>query len=286
MRRRCQLFAVLCLVSIQQFDWLWIGAALRRTPQKSRIQRDAESRIFTETRMNVFYPWSKRFEETWEPPEEALAGSLLRGESGEYMAMLEWDSMADCELWLNSDQHLKDNTLKYQVCSGSLFKRPEKVSSKELENVEPGRSGRSVPEVPGRRLENPLKGLMPPMQSLRPGFDRPPDVDPAVLFAISAGEDVDIDLEDEILISGGDPSFLDDQKWQSGDPMSEEDGPDLEDDITASGGDPTFLDDQTWRADDEDESDVDLEDDITTSGGDPGFLDDSEWTEWERNAKT
>jgi L-lysine 2,3-aminomutase len=85
-----------------------------------------------------------------------------------------------------------------------------------------------------------------------------------------------------VLISGGDPSFLDDQKWQSN-PMGEEDEPDLEDDITASGGDPTFLDDRTWGADD-DEFGSDLEDDITMSGGDPSFLDDSEWDEKARKA--
>lgn len=273
MRRSWQFWALLCLFCVQQFDWLWIGRAVQKTRQKPRIQRDAESRIVTHTRINIFYPWNEKFEETWEPPEGTVAGSLLRDESsGEYLAVLEWDSATGCDHWLNSDKHLKDNTVQYTVCSGT----PKLVDTSEKESKE------TELEKRPRRLENPLKGLMP---TLRPGkgfFDQPPEVDPEVLFAISAGEDVDIDLEDEVLISGGDPSFLDDQKWQSN-PMGEEDEPDLEDDITASGGDPTFLDDRTWGADDDDFG-SDLEDDITMSGGDPSFLDDSEWDEKARKA--
>ena len=219
--------------------------------------------------MSIFSPWNKKFEETWEPPERAVAGSLLRDKkTGEYIAVLEWASEVDCAAWVESDDGLNDKTMHYTLCrgGGQLHTKSQtdpKAQTEESEEAKP------------RRLENPLKGLMP---SLRPGkgfFDGPPEVDPEVLFAISAGEDVDIDLEDEVLISGGDPSFLDDSKWQSN-PIGEENEPDLEDDITASGGDPTFLDDRTWGADD-DEPSSDLEDDITMSGGDPGFLDDSEW---------
>lgn len=246
-----------------QVEWLWVGTSLQ-TRHKSRIQRDAEPRIVTHTKMNIFHPWDEKFEQIWEPPEGTVAGSLLRDGSGAYLAVLEWASATDCKEWLESDDQLKMHTVQYKMCS--MAKSESSVSKDEREDMK---------STKPRRLENPLNGLMP---SLRPGkgfFDGPPEVDPEVLFAISAGEDVDIDLEDEVLISGGDPSFLDDQKWQSN-PVGEEDGADLEDDITMSGGDPTFLDDQTWGADD-DESSADLEDDITMSGGDPSFLDDSDW---------
>ena len=271
MREPRHFLGILCIFGIGCFDWLWIGKSVStKAPRRSCIQRGAQERIVSHTQMMIFPPWDEEFEANWEVPEGALSGYLLRSGSGTYLAVLEWDSELAYKRWM------------------SLGKRPDLLNEKtkifhrvnpksETEKPEKPKSAESAAEIFKRLGLSKTRSETQAEQAEKRVFDdRPPEVDPAVLFAISAGEDVNIDLEDEILISGGDPSFLDDQKWQSN-PVGEEDEADLEDDITFSGGDPSFLDDQMWGSNIGDEqSDFDLEDDITASGGDPSFLED-EW---------
>ena len=97
--------------------------------------------------------------------------------------------------------------------------------------------------------------------------ERAPNVDPAVIFAISAGEQVDIDLEDEVLISGGDPSFLE-GNWER---PAKATSP-----ISGSDPDAARRKLDTFFAK-EDEYEEDDEEDVLFHGGDPTFLDPTAW---------
>lgn len=247
MRQPHRFLLIVCILCLGCRDWLWIGGSERNS-----------GRIVSHTKMTIFPPWNAKFEENWKLPEGAVSGSLLRTDAGSYLAVLEWDSDLACKRWIALEELLRENTVIFRSVSSENPATDKRQFS----------AGRPVGTRSSTRLS-----------------DEPPDVDPAILFAISAGEDVDIDLEDEVIISGGDPSFLDDEKWPSN-PMDEEDESesDLEDDIALSGGDPSFLDDQSWGKDlGDEESDSDLEDDITVSGGDPSFLE--EWNTGDKNQK-
>lgn len=175
---------------------LWVGG--HRAQRLQRVARRAK--IVTHTQMTVLQPWSTKLEETWELPEGAVAGSLLRDEKGVYLAVLEWRSELARDAWLAGQpglpQDLEKHTMKYYeraACKRSVGSEGSDADASEFQ----------------QKLQQMQQA------ALARSSDRPPEVDPAVLFAISAGEDVDIDLEDEVLISGGDPSFLDDQRLSS-----------------------------------------------------------------------
>ena len=170
---------------------LWVGGH-----QARRLQVTRRAKIVTHTEMTVFEPWSSKLEETWELPKGAVAGSLLRDEKGAYLAVLEWPSELACDTWLANQKHaakqLAKQTVKYSECAAGAAGAASKASGGDSEASQ-------------------FQQKLQQMQQAALASDRP-EVDPKVLFAISAGEDVDIDLEDEVLISGGDPSFLDDQR--------------------------------------------------------------------------
>merc|ERR1719215_342437 len=115
------------------------------------------------------------------------------------------------------------------------------------------------------------------------------------------------------MMSGGDPSFLDDSLWSTPEKVKEPavklgssgEDPDMsdEDDLMMAGGDPSFFDDSAWGASPAlattaapevkrasmkefaaatlgssgQDPEMSEKEEILMSGGDPSFLDDSAW---------
>ena len=218
------------------------------------------TKVVSHTTLQVHQPWSKAFEASWQVPARALSGSLLR-KGGQYIAALEWASQAECETWLGQPgmEETRHSTTQYTVCSSPSHQH-------ELSTAEDDSSSLpSAPEQKVRAREIVDKAFGGGIRSRADldALNQAPEVDPSVLMAISAGEDVDIDESDEVLVSGGDPSFLNDDKWSSSlrpaekqkasqtkgySPVVEEDDDeeDDEEDVLFHGGDPTFLDDKLW----------------------------------------
>ncbi|OLP79570.1 hypothetical protein AK812_SmicGene40128 [Symbiodinium microadriaticum] len=223
-----------------------------RTRSPLVFSQTLPARVVSHTKMQVHSPWSKEFEANWQVPPEALSGSLLRHD-GNYVAALEWASQADCDAWLGQPgmEQTRQSTVQYVVCGAVPS------ASSELDDKT---SAGSAPQKAFARdlMDNALGGGI----RSRADFEalQAPEVDPSVLFAISAGDDVDIEESDEVLISGGDPSFLNDDKWSSSSQVAEKqqktqldlahtteaEDEDDEEDVLFHGGDPTFLDDTLW----------------------------------------
>ncbi|CAE7778460.1 dap1, partial [Symbiodinium necroappetens] len=202
--------------------------------------------------MDGKYSCVARLQANWQVPPEALSGSLLRHD-GNYVAALEWASQADCDAWLGQPgmEQTRQSTVQYVVC-GAVPSASSELNDKT--------SAGSAPQKAFARdlMDNALGGGI----RSRADFEalQAPEVDPSVLFAISAGDDVDIEESDEVLISGGDPSFLNDDKWSSSSQVAEKqqktqldlahtteaEDEDDEEDVLFHGGDPTFLDDTLW----------------------------------------
>ena len=224
-----------------------------RTRRPLVFSQTLPARVVSHTKMQVHSPWSKEFEATWQVPPEALSGSLLRHD-GNYVAALEWASQADCDAWLGQPgmEQTRHSTVQYVVCGAAPS------ASKEPEDNPSASSAPQEKAFARDLMDNAFGGGI----RSRADFEalQAPEVDPSVLFAISAGDDVDIDESDEVLISGGDPSFLNDDKWSSSSKVAEkkhktqldlvhsteDEDEDDEEDVLFHGGDPTFLDDTLW----------------------------------------
>ena len=210
------------------------------------------AKVVSHTQMQVVQPWSAAFEESWQVPSNALSGSLLR-KDGQYVAAIEWASQADCDAWLEQPgmEQTRALTAQYVVCG--------------MSDDAPAVTTTSAPQQKAFARELMDKAFEGGVRSRADldALNRAPEVDPSVLFAISAGEDVDIDESDEVLISGGDPMFLSDEQWSRRVPnvptnsakskipsqaMNEHDEENDEEDVLFHGGDPTFLDDTVWAS--------------------------------------
>merc|ERR1712032_494787 len=75
----------------------------------------------------------------------------------------------------------------------------------------------------------------------------------------SSGEDPEMSEEDELMMAGGDPSFLDDSLWSSPSSAKGSTGVEMgssgedpegseEDELMMAGGDPSFLDASLWSS--------------------------------------
>lgn len=192
-------------------------------------------------------PWDEQFEAGWEAPQSALRGSLLRGPVGQYIATLEWASLVDCEAWLNDN-----DAMQAARSSTTIFK-----------------------DCNSRRQETSVR------QTGLASFDeRSPNVDPRTLFAIAAGDAVDIAEEDEVLVSGGDPAFLDASKWPTpaaGSQVSKQSSSSSLDQVyDAAAVRATLLATYPSGSSGEDPESDDMTE-LLVAGGDPSFLDDKLW---------
>jgi len=218
-------------------------ASLNHRGRRSCISMRSRAKVVSHTKMQVSQPWCSGFETNWHVPNTALSGTLLR-QGGQYVAALEWESAADCAAWLAQPgmEETRDSTTQYEVCN-SLTDAPPAESRHVLPNA--------VPTVVGNAISGTIRS-----RADLDALNHIPDVDPSVVFSISAGEEVDIDESDEVLVSGGDPSFLDEKRWSAHKPPqsqvqtfntdSHDDDEEDEEDVLFHGGDPTFLDDSMW----------------------------------------
>jgi len=211
--------------------------------------------VVSHTPLSVPPPWDGDFEAAWTLPRGAVSGELLRGPAGQYVAAVVWASPEDCDAWLHAEsmEATRAATTVFKACRSEEGgdAAPAPSGAKEAVAAGGGAAAGAAAAAAARLVEQ-RQGL---------GSSARPEVDPRTLFAIAAGEDVDIDLEDELVISGGDPSFLDDSLWETGpaaskgkassaqadDEPGEGDEPTF-DEVLKHGGDATFLDDSLWKA--------------------------------------
>lgn len=158
----------------------------------------ASGPVISHTPMVVPPPWGENFEAGWDVPKGAVRGSLLCGPEGQYVATVEWASLSDCSDWLVGTSDAARNAT-------AIFE----VRRSEVGEVRSSATAASVAASAAARIFK----HRPELGSFAMPADQRPDIDPRTLFAVAAGEEVDVDEEEELLISGGDPTFLDDSAW-------------------------------------------------------------------------
>lgn len=157
----------------------------------------ASGPVISHTPIVVPPPWDENFEAGWAVPKGAVRGSLLCGPAGQYVAAVEWASLSDCSDWLLGTSDAARNAT-------TVFE----VRRSEVGQVRGRAMVASVAASAAARIFK----HRPELGSFAMPSDQRPDIDPRTLFAVAAGEE-DVDEEEELLISGGDPTFLDDSAW-------------------------------------------------------------------------
>jgi len=246
----------------------------------------ATGTVISHTTLVVPHPWDEAFEAAWSAPRGAISASLLRGPKGQYVAEAEWASRADCESWMAGPimESVRATTTVFERRreEAAVARQPASASAKET-----GSRGGAFSSAPSADLRSTLDRISAGAR------------ESATLG--SSGEDPEMDEEEELMMAGGDPSFLDDSLWSSPESAKqpvpsklgssgEDPEMDEEDELMMAGGDPSFLDDSLWSSpasakesapsklgSSGEDPEMDEEEEIMMAGGDPSFLDDSAW---------
>lgn len=196
------------------------GAGSSRVAGRSKLSLAVSSSTWvSHTSINVPPPWDENFEASWAAPTAAIGGSLLRLTAGHYVAAVDWASLSDCQAWLHAaaartDPAAQASTQIYERCVSDFDPSRKSVSGgAPAKGVATAAAAAPPPAAVAASVTAVSAALIPGLGNLQSSAGAPEIPTPAFGTMGSSGEDPEMSEEDELMSTGGDPSFLDDAMW-------------------------------------------------------------------------